>query len=82
MSGRGFSPLLALLCVNYWASVAGQSVAAPTVLLFFPRYTPKPIEIEYKLQPFIPDFIPAVGDIDAFLKVQLLCFPLYVLHTS
>ncbi|NXN96677.1 IFT46 protein, partial [Rhinopomastus cyanomelas] len=32
-------------------------------------YTPKEIEIEYKLQPFIPDFIPAVGDIDAFLKV-------------
>ncbi|XP_040390364.1 intraflagellar transport protein 46 homolog [Cygnus olor] len=33
------------------------------------RYTPKTIEIEHKLQPFIPDFIPAVGDIDAFLKV-------------
>lgn len=24
----------------------------------------------YTLQPFVPDFIPAVGDIDAFLKVQ------------
>ncbi|XP_065553219.1 intraflagellar transport protein 46 homolog isoform X1 [Lathamus discolor] len=36
---------------------------------YIKRYTPKPIEIEYKLQPFIPDFIPAVGDIDAFLKV-------------
>ncbi|NXN14359.1 IFT46 protein, partial [Indicator maculatus] len=33
------------------------------------RYTPKITEIEHKLQPFIPDFIPAVGDIDAFLKV-------------
>uniref|UniRef100_A0A8C4J7Q0 Intraflagellar transport protein 46 homolog n=1 Tax=Dromaius novaehollandiae TaxID=8790 RepID=A0A8C4J7Q0_DRONO len=33
------------------------------------RYTPQVIEIEHKLQPFIPDFIPAVGDIDAFLKV-------------
>ncbi|XP_053942758.1 intraflagellar transport protein 46 homolog isoform X2 [Cuculus canorus] len=33
------------------------------------RYTPKPIEMQHKLQPFIPDFIPAVGDIDAFLKV-------------
>ncbi|XP_032057628.1 intraflagellar transport protein 46 homolog [Aythya fuligula] len=33
------------------------------------RYTPKTINIEYKLLPFIPDFIPAVGDIDAFLKV-------------
>uniref|UniRef100_A0A8C8S0Q9 Intraflagellar transport protein 46 homolog n=1 Tax=Pelusios castaneus TaxID=367368 RepID=A0A8C8S0Q9_9SAUR len=33
------------------------------------RYTPQMIELEHKLQPFIPDFIPAVGDIDAFLKV-------------
>ncbi|NXX19064.1 IFT46 protein, partial [Podargus strigoides] len=33
------------------------------------RYTPRAIEIEHKLQPFIPHFIPAVGDIDAFLKV-------------
>uniref|UniRef100_A0A8C4YSZ9 Intraflagellar transport protein 46 homolog n=1 Tax=Gopherus evgoodei TaxID=1825980 RepID=A0A8C4YSZ9_9SAUR len=33
------------------------------------RYTPQLIELEQKLQPFIPDFIPAVGDIDAFLKV-------------
>ncbi|NXJ56376.1 IFT46 protein, partial [Spizaetus tyrannus] len=36
---------------------------------YIKRYTPKTIEIEHKLQPFIPDFIPAVGDIDAFLKV-------------
>ncbi|XP_069732401.1 intraflagellar transport protein 46 homolog isoform X2 [Phaenicophaeus curvirostris] len=33
------------------------------------RYAPKAIEMQHKLQPFIPDFIPAVGDIDAFLKV-------------
>jgi uncharacterized membrane protein YkvA (DUF1232 family) len=35
------------------------------------RYTPQSIELEYKLKPFIPDFIPAVGDIDAFLKVSI-----------
>lgn len=33
------------------------------------RYTPQKIDVEYRLQPFIPDYIPAVGDIDAFLKV-------------
>lgn len=33
------------------------------------RYSPAKIDISYRLQPFIPDFIPAVGDIDAFLKV-------------
>uniref|UniRef100_A0A095A0R1 Intraflagellar transport protein 46 homolog n=1 Tax=Schistosoma haematobium TaxID=6185 RepID=A0A095A0R1_SCHHA len=32
-------------------------------------YTPQTIELETKLKPFIPDYIPAVGDIDAFLKV-------------
>lgn len=34
------------------------------------RYTPQAIDLDYKLKPFIPDFIPAVGDIDAFLKVS------------
>lgn len=32
-------------------------------------YTPQNVELEYKLRPFVPDFIPAVGDIDAFIKV-------------
>lgn len=33
------------------------------------RYSPQKVDIDYVLQPFIPEFIPAVGDIDAFLKV-------------
>lgn len=33
------------------------------------RYTPQRIDIDYKLQVFMPEFIPAVGDIDAFLKI-------------
>ncbi|KAK6467924.1 intraflagellar transport protein 46-like protein [Huso huso] len=36
---------------------------------YISRYTPQTIELDHKLKPFIPDFIPAVGDIDAFLKV-------------
>lgn len=50
-----------------------------SMVVVFSRYTPKTIEIEHKLQPFIPDFIPAVGDIDAFLKVQFLRVPFSVL---
>ena len=38
----------------------------------FHRYTPQSIELDHKLRPFIPDYIPAVGDIDAFLKVKIL----------
>lgn len=37
---------------------------------YITRYTPQAIELEHKLKPFIPDFIPAVGDIDAFIKVM------------
>ncbi|KAJ8664424.1 hypothetical protein QAD02_006086 [Eretmocerus hayati] len=33
------------------------------------RYAPQRIDLQYRLIPFIPDYIPAVGDIDAFLKV-------------
>ena len=36
---------------------------------YITRYTPQSIELEHKLKPFIPDFIPAVGDIDAFVKI-------------
>lgn len=38
--------------------------------MFCLRYTPESVELEHNLKPFIPDFIPAVGDIDAFLKVR------------
>ncbi|EEB12209.1 conserved hypothetical protein [Pediculus humanus corporis] len=37
---------------------------------FIAIYTTQNIELEYKLCPFLPDFIPAVGDIDAFIKVS------------
>ncbi|XP_036329641.1 intraflagellar transport protein 46 homolog [Rhagoletis pomonella] len=33
------------------------------------KYTPQCIDTPYHLQPFIPDFVPSVGDVDAFLKV-------------
>jgi intraflagellar transport protein 46 len=33
------------------------------------RYKPHNIELETKLKCFIPDYIPAVGEIDAFIKV-------------
>ncbi|XP_033641231.1 intraflagellar transport protein 46 homolog isoform X2 [Asterias rubens] len=36
---------------------------------YITRYTPQTIDLEHKLKPFIPDYIPAVGDIDAFIKI-------------
>lgn len=34
------------------------------------KYTPQKIDIDLKLQPFVPEYMPAVGDIDAFIKVS------------
>lgn len=34
------------------------------------RYKPQHIDLETKFKPFIPDYIPAVGEVDAFLKMK------------
>lgn len=39
------------------------------IFSYIQKYKPQTIILDYKLKPFIPDFIPAVGDIDAFIKV-------------
>ncbi len=33
------------------------------------RYKPQKIDLETKLKSFVPDYIPAVGEVDAFLKM-------------
>ena len=33
------------------------------------RYKPQKIDLDTKLKPFIPEYIPAVGEVDAFLKM-------------
>ena len=32
-------------------------------------FVPLDIEVKTELKPFIPEFIPAVGEVDAFLKI-------------
>jgi intraflagellar transport protein 46 len=39
------------------------------------RYTPHTIELRTELKCFIPDYIPAVGDIDPMVKVRV-----YLVH--
>lgn len=36
---------------------------------YIERYKPHQIELDTRLKPFVPEYIPAVGDIDAFIKV-------------
>ena len=38
---------------------------------YITKHRAQTIILDYKLKPFIPDYIPAVGDIDAFLKVEV-----------
>ena len=37
-------------------------------------YQPDVQALETRLRPFVPDFIPAVGDIDAMLKVPFFIY--------
>lgn len=39
------------------------------VMQYISKYSPQRIDIDYQLKVFMPEFVPAVGDIDAFLKV-------------
>ncbi|KOB68190.1 Intraflagellar transport protein 46 [Operophtera brumata] len=40
------------------------------IFQYIMKYTPQKIDIEFKLQPFVPEYVPGVGDADAFLKVS------------
>jgi len=53
------------------AEYADLQVNAETKELFqyIGRYKPHNIELETKMRPFVPDYIPAVGEIDNFVKV-------------
>ncbi|XP_016664196.1 intraflagellar transport protein 46 homolog isoform X2 [Acyrthosiphon pisum] len=39
------------------------------VFKYISMYYPQKPKLEFRLQPFIPDYLPAVGDADAFIKV-------------
>ena len=54
------------------AMYAGLNVSQDVkeVFEYINRYKPQKIDLETKIKPFIPDYIPAVGDIDAFIKVS------------
>ena len=53
------------------------------LFLYIQKYQSQSIILDYKLKPFIPDFIPAVGDIDAFLgNISRLCSDRDTAHLS
>lgn len=36
---------------------------------YIQRFKPQRVDLETKIRPFVPDFVPAVGEVDAFLKM-------------
>ncbi|XP_063912910.1 intraflagellar transport protein 46 homolog [Zophobas morio] len=39
------------------------------IFQYITKYIPQQMTLDHKFKPFVPEFLPAVGDIDAFLKV-------------
>ncbi len=46
------------------------------------QYKPEVLQLDTPLKPFIPDYVPAIGDIDEFIKVSLLIQPrpMWIVH--
>ena len=42
-----------------------------SLLQFIDRFQPTDINPEAKLKPFIPSYIPSVGEVDPFIKIKL-----------
>jgi intraflagellar transport protein 46 len=36
---------------------------------YITRYKPQKIDLDSKIKPFVPEFIPCVGEVDSFLKM-------------
>lgn len=53
---------------SVFASLA-VSKEVKDLFLFITAHTPNAVELETRLKPFIPDYLPALGEIDPFLKI-------------
>lgn len=49
---------------------------------YIERYKVQPVELETTLKCFVPDYIPSIGEMDAFIKVRLLLLIDIVLFSS
>ena len=41
---------------------------------YIERYKPQEVELHTTLKCFIPEYIPTIGEMDAFIKVSYYCF--------
>ena len=72
-----FNTLPGMLEIHRFVFIGAHVLMLPSLIPFHLAcalgcafsFEPEVLELETKLKPFIPEYIPAVGDIDAFLKV-------------
>jgi hypothetical protein len=43
---------------------------------YIERYKPQEVELDTPLKCFIPEYIPAIGELDAFIKVIIILDPI------
>ena len=51
-------------------SSQGLELDLQRIFDYISRYTPQDVDLNPEVRPFIPDLIPAIGDIDAFVKID------------
>ncbi|KAJ3159749.1 Intraflagellar transport protein 46 [Geranomyces michiganensis] len=66
--GRDFDPAAGLAYDNPRSGVDGDEEMTE-LFNYIGRYKPQETELETELKAFIPDYVPAIGDIDAFIKI-------------
>lgn len=56
-------------------------IQVKNLFVFITHYSPQMIEIVPRLKSFIPDYIPTVGHVDAFIKVKIMIMSYCVLKS-
>jgi intraflagellar transport protein 46 len=59
-----------LLLHSLWKRLVKNDEELQELYQYITKFHPQDVDIETLFQPFIPDYIPAIGDIDAMLKVS------------
>lgn len=69
VAASALDPQLGYNPAKYARVNASASRAMQDLFGFITRYEPFAAELPAKLRPFVPDYIPAIGDLDPFVKI-------------
>lgn len=55
--------------INLESKLSKSSIGDIEIFEYINAYKPENIEIKFLLKPFLLDYIPAIGDVDTFIKI-------------